>query len=172
MTVPLHPLPLPRVPDWAALRAHPARDAGLLHFGAGPTLVARRAKLGRPVYLATPYSLRAVDPEGRWSADMSVAAMGDAGREIVRLQQVGVTAISPVALSGVAVHATLYPRPMLDPLDAGLWAEWCRPILDSCSAVVVPDIRGWSRSLGIWHEVRAALARQTSVFVYAEGPER
>ncbi|RAZ84429.1 DUF1937 family protein [Cereibacter johrii] len=172
MTVPLHPTPLSRVPDWAALRAHPARDAGLLHFGAGPALVARRAKLGRPVYLATPYSLRAVDREGRWSADMSAAAMGDAGREIVRLQQVGVTAISPVALSGVAVHATLYPRPVLDPLDAVLWAEWCRPILDSCSAVVVPDIRGWSRSLGIWHEVRAALARQTSVFVYAERPEQ
>ncbi len=171
MTAPVRPSLLPREPNWPMLARHRAQGSGLLRFGASPALVARHARWGRPVYLASPYTLRARAEDGSWCEHRSAAAMRDAAEECVRLLEVGVTAISPVALSAVMVHATRFPRLRLDPFSVPLWEEWCRPILDSCAAVVVPEISGWSQSHGIWHEVRLALAAQVPVFVYAERPE-
>lgn len=159
--------------QWAALDTRAAEACGLLRFGATPALVARHARWGRPVYLASPYSLRARGEDGAWCEHRSAAAMRDAAIECARLLEVGVTAISPVALSAVMIHATRFPRLHLDPFSVPLWDEWCRPILDSCAAVVVPDIHGWSQSRGIWREVRIALACQVPVFIYAsEVPEQ
>ncbi|RHZ90391.1 DUF1937 family protein [Cereibacter sphaeroides] len=156
-----------RSSGWAALRRHPAGRADLLRWGATPALVARHAHWGRPVYLASPYTLRAVGPDGRWSAELSEAAMAEAAREVARLLEVGVTAISPVVLSAAALHATMFPRLRIDPFNPVLWEDWCRRILTVCAAVVVPEIRGWSDSIGIRHEVASALAAQMPVFIYA-----
>ncbi|AXQ93186.1 DUF1937 family protein [Cereibacter azotoformans] len=171
MTAPLRPSDLPRAPQWAVLAAHRAQAHGLLRFGASPALVARHARWGRPVYLASPYSLRARADDGSWCEHRSEAAMRDAAVECARLLAVGVSAVSPIVQSAAMIHATRFPSMRLDPFNVPLWEEWCRPILDSCAAVVVPDIRGWSQSHGIWHEVRLALACQMPVFVYAERAE-
>ncbi|MGP3699084.1 DUF1937 family protein [Rhodobacter sp. NSM] len=156
-----------RSSGWAALRRHPAGQADLLRWHADPALVARHARWGRPVYLASPYTLRAIGPDGCWSRDQSEAAMAEAAREVARLLEVGVTAISPVVLSAAALHATMFPRLRIDPFNPVLWEDWCRPILSVCAAVVVPEIRGWAQSTGIRHEVASALAAQVPVFIYA-----
>jgi len=79
----------------------------------------------------------------------------------------GVTAVSPIVLADGMCHATEH----LDPLDVRFWTRWCAPILAAARAVVVPDIPGWSRSEGVWHEVREALGRSLPVHVYARGVE-
>ncbi|MGP3699209.1 DUF1937 family protein [Rhodobacter sp. NSM] len=171
MTAPMRPSFPARDPQWSLLAQHRAQGSGLLRFGASLYLVARHARWGRPVYLASPYTLRARAEDGSWSASGSEAAMRDAAVECARLLEVGVSAVSPIVQSAAMIHATRFPSMRLDPFNVPLWEEWCRPILDSCAAVVVPDIRGWSQSHGIWHEVRLALAGQMPVFVYAERPE-
>ncbi|WP_409337862.1 DUF1937 family protein [Cereibacter sphaeroides] len=36
----------------------------------------------------------------------------------------------------------------VDPFNPVLWEDWRRPLLTVCTAVVVPEIRGWSDSIG------------------------
>jgi hypothetical protein len=156
--------------SWGALLAPDvAGRFELLKTGATPELVARHCRWGSPVYLATPYSKVSVGPDGIWRRDLSEAAMAVAARESARLLDVGVAAVSPIVLSGAMIHATMYPSPRLAPLDAKLWRNFCRPILDACCAVVVPDVQGWSTSGGVWHEVKISLELQVPVFLYAAG---
>jgi hypothetical protein len=99
-------------------------------------------------------------------------ASAQAARELSRLARVGVTAISPIVQSAEMVHAEAFERvrdaARLDPLDAGFWTRWCTPILNVCSAVVVPDIDGWPESAGVLHEVLETLREtQKPIFFYA-----
>lgn len=161
--------------DWPALLRPAAGPPELMKLGAGPALVARHCRWGQPVYLATPYTRRAAGPDGCWCAERSRAALAEAAREAARLAAVGVTAVSPVVLAVSMVEAEAeagaVPGPRLDPMDEGFWRDWCRPILDACCAVVVPDLPGWRESAGVWREVRLALAWQRPVFLYAEGAD-
>ena len=57
----------------------------------------------------------------------------------------------------------------LDPLDAGFWENWCRPLLNVSCGVVVPDIDGWAQSGGVYREVMWTLREtQRPIFFYAE----
>lgn len=157
---------LSRARAWGAIMN--VRDWGrdpLIHFGASPESVARRA-VGM-VYLATPYSRIAVDGDGRWNLTASMVAADRAARHAARLAAVGITAVSPIVQSAAMCHASH----ALDPLDAAFWTRWCAPLLARCGVVVVPDIEGWDQSDGIWREVQEAVAAMKPVHVYARAEE-
>lgn len=145
----------------------PARRAGLLHVGVGAPDVALRVSGGRPVYLATPYTLRATGADGRLDPYASAAAADDAARAAAALARFGVAAVSPIVLAA----AMCDHDPCLDPLDDAFWTGWCRPLLDACGAVVVPAIDGWADSRGVAHEVAVSLGRMRPVLVAARGVE-
>lgn len=160
-------------PDWGVIFAPIVRDSweGRIWYGAGPETVSKHAPGGRPVYLATPYTLRA-QINGKWSYEASLHCSAQAARELGRLARVGVTGISPIVQSAEMVHAEAFERVRdaapLDPLDAAFWHRWCRPILNACFAVVVPDIDGWPQSDGVFREVMETLAEtQKPIFFYA-----
>lgn len=150
-------------PDWPTLISGPARTSGLLTLGATPQDIAARAT--GYVYLATPYSLEVVGEDGKWSRHRSYLLADLAVMSARRLAGHGVTAVSPIVLTDRMCSMTK----ALDPLDDDYWTRWCAPILRGASAVVVPEIEGWQRSRGIWHEVTWALERAVPVWVGAEG---
>lgn len=155
------PARFPGCQSWPELLRMAPWWPGLLHPGATPASVARVAS--GLVYLATPYSLQATDPRnGRWRRDWSDALARAAALEAVALAREGLTAVSPIVQSAAMCNAL----DGLDPLDERLWARWCQPMLDAARAVVVPDIPGWRRSLGVWREVIWALEHNMPVHVY------
>lgn len=150
-------------PAWGSVMAAARRgDLPLVHLGATPQSVARAAS--GLAYLATPYSRIARDADGAWDYAASYRAMMAARAAWIELTELRVTAVSPIAVSADHCHAGF----ALDPLDQEFWTRWCAPFLDAARAVVVPDIAGWDDSDGVWHEVRAALACNKQVHVYAE----
>lgn len=151
-----------------------------LRFGCTPEAVAAAFGGWQPVYLATPYSRECVDDLGAWDYGRSMHMVRVAARAANDLRAVGVSAFSPIVLSGAMVHDTgVYAAsdtswgvkfaPSVDPLDDTAWSRWCQPFLNTCGAVVIPAIDGWQRSAGIWAELRYALDRQLPVFVYGGG---
>lgn len=152
-------------PDWARFCDPEAPQAPLVYRACGPVTVAQRAR--QPVYLATPYSLEVTGPDGRWQMDRSHRMVVLAAMEAARLARVGVTAISPIVLSGDMCHVDTG----LDPLGAGFWHRWCAPVLNACGAVVIPEIPGWWRSRGVWREACFALGAMMPVFIYGPVPE-
>lgn len=153
---------------WAVMMRNAARYAGLITFGARPADVS--ARVGGLVYLASPYSKLVCDRAGGWDYRLSYDAQRAPAVECLHLMRLGVTAVSPIVQSVELIHASMTgiaPVPTIDPLDAGLWQPWCNRLLDAARAVVVPDIRGWSESVGVMAEVQRAMARLTPVFVYA-----
>ena len=166
-----------REPAWGPVLAAAARgEMPLVHVGQSAESVALRFGGRQPVYLATPYSRVCLDASGLWDYGRSVRAMMDAGRAAGDLMAWGVTAFAPVAQSCVMVHARGHFSGTarggvewsngIDPLNAAAWAAWCRPMLNVCGAVVVPNLAGWDQSRGIWAEVSHAIDRNIPVFVY------
>lgn len=166
---------MPRAPGWGALMAE--AQAGLcplLRFGQSPATVATH--VAQPVYMASPYSREVVGADGVWEYARSVEVVRKAALAQAALMAAGVTAISPIVMSGAMVHATCRFEArraagfdgVVDPLDGAAWLQWCWPLLRVCGAVVVPDLPGWDRSNGIWAEVMFAIDRAIPVFVYAE----
>lgn len=118
-------------------------------------------------YLATPYSREVVDYEGDWREERSVELGLRAAQASAALAARGVTAISPIAHASAMVAMPCgADGARLDPLDAAFWDRWCRPLLQRCDSVIVPKIKGWQRSRGIWAEVMTALERSKPVFVW------
>lgn len=153
---------------WAVMMRNAARYAGQITFGATPADVA--ARVGGLVYLASPYSKLVCDRAGVWDYRLSYDAQRAPAVECLHLMRLGVTAVSPVVQSVELIHASMTgiaPIPTVDPLDADLWQPWCNRLLDAARAVVVPEIHGWSDSVGVMAEVERATARQMPVFVYA-----
>lgn len=152
-------------PAWAQMSAPEARLpwAGSLIFGAMPEWVAEEVA-GNMVYLATPYSKEVVNAFGKWNRWQSLEASDRAAREMARLCAAGVTAVSPIH----AAHAICDAAPSIDPLDERFWARWCQPILQASRAVVIPEIAGWDRSVGVWREAVWALRNFRQVYVYAQ----
>ena len=159
--------------NWGILFAPDVRDRwnGRVHFGAGPSTVARFTGGDSPVYLATPYT-KIAQNAGRWSYERSLYASAQAARELGRLARVQVSAISPIVQSAEIVHverALSASGQRLDPLDARFWEDWCRPLLNVSCGVVVPDIDGWAQSGGVYREVMWTLREtQRPIFFYAE----
>lgn len=155
----------PARPDWAALHVYEGvtlrRDVTVAEL--------RRLAMGGLVYLATPYSRRAVDERGRWSLDLSITAMSEASVWAWRLTRAGLSVVSPVMMSAQMVHdeyASERPHQnALDPLDGRAWETWCTPMLAAAQLVVIPPIDGWDRSAGIWREAVAALGANKPVFL-------
>lgn len=162
------------------LQAAQRGEMPLLTTGCYPATVARLYGGRQPVYLATPYSLECRDMLGAWSYKRSAQCARVAARAAAALLRAGVTAVSPIVQAVAMVHSTgdfraAHPggvqfEPTIDPLDDVLFARWCQPILNACGAVVVPDLPGWDRSVGVYAEVRYALAHNTPVYVYADAP--
>ena len=168
-----------RDPAWGpVLQAARRGVLPLVRVGASPASVAQSLDGRRPCYLATPYSRKVVDAQGIWDHHRSVQAMIGAARAAADLLQVGITAISPIVQAAAMLHAksALVGQPDggtrwiagIDPLDGALWQRWCAPLLAVSAAVVVPDLAGWDRSVGIWVEVRFALDHDIPVFVYGD----
>lgn len=162
-------------PAWPMLMAAGAqhRVSPLLHVGCDLDRVARHATAGIQ-YLATPFS-KAVRAEGGGYCQTAAFDMAArAGCHARALSLAGVTAISPIiqAVEMCSSRPAAGPgaaRP--DPLDLAFWETWCRPLLFACRSVIVPDIAGWSTSVGIWREVVWALDRNMPVFLYAGAME-
>jgi hypothetical protein len=154
------------LPGWAPLVAR-HRNV-LLHFGAGPDLVASRAPRGRPVYLASPYSKRVISDEtGDWDPHLSMLCALEAAEFAAVLMRFGVTALSPIAQAHLMVRAVIDGPMRVDPLAQAEWGDWCRPILAACGAVLVLDLPGWAESVGVLGEVSGALAQNKQVFIAA-----
>ncbi len=144
----------------------------LCRFYCSPRVVAAWFSGRRPVYLATPYSRRAVDEAGVFNPARSREAIDCAVYESARLLQEGVSAISPISISGAMIHANLergWGLDLPDPLDGRAWALWCGPLIDASCAVVVPDIDGALQSDGVRQEVLYAISRNRRVFFYESG---
>lgn len=159
--------------NWGVLFAPDVRLRwdGRVFYGAGPKTVAQFTAGDAPVYLATPYS-KIAQRAGKWAYELSLTASAQAACEMGRLARAGVTAVSPIVQSAEIIHferALAATGQMLDPLDAGFWESWCRPMLNVSCAVVVPAIDGWAQSEGVFREVMWTL-RETNrpVFFYAE----
>lgn len=153
------------LPGWGPMIAR--HGDLLLHFGAGPEVVAARAPRGRPVYLASPYSRRVLDAGGQWDSHLSMICALEAAEEAAGLMQMGVTALSPIAQAHLMVRAVTFGPQAIDPLDPAAWFDWCRPMLAACGAVYVPDLPGWAASVGVCGEVADALVQCKQVFIAA-----
>lgn len=163
----------PARPAWGQVFAAAARGEAM-RVG-GPVLLGQRLDevalhcRGGLVYLATPYTARAMDRDGDWCAEAGQDAADAAALWVGHLAEAGVTAISPV----VQAHAACLERPAtLDPLREAFWQAWCRPILHRCKSMVIPEIDGWDRSHGIWAEFGWALGHGMPVYVMACGSGR
>ncbi len=96
------------------------------------------------VYLASAYSLQ---------PDLNEAALA-AGRAAADLMRLGYVVYSPIALGHAIVHADSLRRD--DPIGARdwkLWKEQATPFLERCDMVVVLEMDGWQRSLGVAWEI-------------------
>lgn len=156
-------------PDWSAL--HEFEGLTLLRDIGVAELAARFR--GRLIYLATPYSRRAVDENGAWCLYRSMTAAAEASAWAWRFARAGLTAVSPVMLSAQMVqdeYAAEHPHAdALGPLDHAAWETWCRPMLAAAELVAIPPIDGWDVSRGVWRETVAALAVNKPVIVMGEG---
>lgn len=169
---PHHPARWPARPAWGAMFAVAQSGAGfgvgeLVRLGQGVKDISRNCR-GRLVYLATPYSLRAVNYHGDWSAMQGDEAEADAALWVGNLAVAGVTAISPIVLSH---RACLHVSDRVDPLDGAFWHGWCRPLMHRCDALVIPEIAGWDASAGIWAEFGWFVGANRPVFVMGDGRE-
>lgn len=156
-------------PDWPALFAM-QRDGDLpltCRFGVEMEDLARWLPPGQ-AYLASPYSLEAVDAEGNFERWRSWRAASQASRVQHALMAHGITAVSPI----VQADAMVFAGPEVDPLDDGLWHRWCRPMMNASRAVIVSDQPGWHRSRGVWAEAIWAIRHSVHLAVLAgEVPE-
>ena len=145
---------------------------GLIKWGATPADVAETCK-DVMVYVATAYSLRTVDENGKWCPFRSMDLAREAAREVAVLQGLGVSAWSPIVSSamvcradvGMAARGTV--DRLIDPMDADFWEKINAPLLAASQAVVVPDLPGWTASAGVMDEIHTALRRNTRVFLYS-----
>ena len=143
---------------------------GLIKWGATPADVAATCK-GVMVYVATPYSLRTVDARGVWCQNKSMDLGIEAAFQVARLQQLGVSAWSPIVSSAMVCDvlsemAGEFGQRMIDPMDADFWEGINAPLLAASQAVVVPDLPGWDASAGVMDEIHAALRAGKPVYMY------
>lgn len=158
---------------WAAARVESGLQP-LLHFGAGPSDVAVRAR-GRQVYLASPFRRHIEALQGLDGTEMlrgMIALQWTSARALDRLAAEGVAAVSPVVQSIAMLESR--PRGGLGDLrahrgalDDPFWTDWSRLLLEASGAVWVPAIEGWAHSDGIRREALWALSRNMLVFVEA-----
>lgn len=151
---------------WGNILQGDAAAIGLIMLAATPETVASGAR-GGLVYLATPYSREVRGRGGRWSFEKSVLMQCYAAQAADALLAVGITAISPIVQAAAMVQSR--EGRGVDPLDRDAWTAWCRPMLNACAALVVPDVPGWQRSEGVHAEVAWALSTNRRVYVYAGG---
>ncbi|RVV99716.1 DUF1937 family protein [Mesobaculum littorinae] len=150
----------PSAPDWPGL-AHAQGELALYHC---PLFRAVADLRGQLVYLATPYTKPVTGDDGTFDLNASYAAVTTAARWSAMFAAEGVTAVSPIVMAGEMVHADPFHGD-LDPLDQGFWADWCRPLLRACRAVVVPPIPGADVSTGVWAEALDAVSRNRRVYL-------
>lgn len=127
----------------------------MLTLSSYPTVFHGRGHLfefiGRPVYLATPYSAYAALGDGDRAEEL-------AAKWVARIAEDDVLAVSPVILGHRAMVAGGASGQALERRDHGWWMRRCLPILHASRALVIADIDGWDESEGIEIEVRAAAA--------------
>lgn len=128
-----------------------------------------------PVYLATPYSRRAIGPDGLFDLMRAQDACADALRVLRILTLADVPAFAPIVQSH-AVICDLLASASCDAgaaqvagfaLDGAFWERLNRPHVMACRSLYVPDIAGWQDSVGIRAEVAAMLARNRPVLIQA-----
>ena len=155
-------------PNWNALLDSAYVKSNTLILDASPDMVHTDCG-GLLSYLATPYSLNAVDDNGEWceyQSDMHTLA---ASRWVRWLYQSGVVTVSPIIQSSAIVKSDDLGR--IDPLDAGFWERHCTLLLANCQRVIVPPMYGWKHSYGVWAEVNAALSRNCKVYLLDHASE-
>lgn len=165
--------------EWGALiNAALSGQAGRVLARAFPEMVAGVMGGQGVAYVATPYSRVAVDRDGLWSFEGSLRCARLASAELNALRIAGVSAISPIVMAhgmiesagqfqGVGHSGGVQFVPRIDPLDDAMWMRWCMPLISAATCIVVPDLPGWDRSVGIEAEARAAINLGKPVFLYA-----
>jgi hypothetical protein len=91
--------------------------------------------------------------------------------EALRLTGSGFHVISPLAMIGPMLEedpGNSFGFPLPDPYNRTAWREWCRPFLDVCRVVIVPDLPGAVQSDAIRDEVRFAIKRNKIVYFYEQ----
>lgn len=150
-------------PNWNALHDSAWTETDMLVFGLTSRDVSKRAK-GRLVYLASPYSKLAVDHHGKFCDRRSKQAADDAARWQSIFAFEGLTSISPIMVS-VNICDMDVTDAYFDPLDENYWENWCRPLLAQSEVLVIPPIKGWDESIGVWREAVYFIKRCRPVFL-------
>ena len=151
--------------EWGNLRSGKHADAGLLRFGV--SLADLENNCGALLaYLATPYSLESVDERGDWNAASSRRMASEAAYWAGILATRGVNVTSPIIQSAAMVDAV--GKNIIDPLDNSFWAGWCGLILLNTQRLIVPPIRGWQKSSGIFAEVMWMLESNRAVYIMGD----
>lgn len=119
---------------------------------------------GRLVYMATPYSKLVTADDGSWDHGRSVAVEVRTARWAREFALQGVTVASPILTACAILNADVLHCD-IDPLDDDFWACWCQPMLEACSAVVIPPMSGWDQSLGVYREALWALSYMVPVYL-------
>jgi hypothetical protein len=151
----------PTDPDWGWLRRE-YRDAVLLQRDCLFGLVTQSCR-GRMGYLATPYSREVLDEKGNWDAGLSSRSNSFTASWVRLFAVHGVTVVSPIVQACAMIASDL--EDSIDPLDDDFWSSWCAPMLDASHFVIVPPMKGWERSKGVWREVCRALDGKMQVFL-------
>ncbi|MCL4069019.1 DUF1937 family protein [Pseudomonas sp. GX19020] len=154
--------------DWGAVMMPKGRWSALVETDTAPARVAQYAS--GQIYLAAPYPLAVRGRQAEWKPALSERIALLAAREILRLMQLGVSAVCPVQMrAGMCIASPLVdePPPALDP---HVWQDWAIPMLAVSRMVVVPDIPGWSVCPEVWATAVWALNRNIPLHIYAGEP--
>jgi len=146
--------------DWAALQA----TSGTVYRDPGPDVI--EIFRGRQVYMATPVT-QYID---RGEAGIAIQLAAEAEAHLLSL---GLSPVSPAILTVTAVMARGDDviGLQLQAMDHGWWMRRCLPWMEPSAACVVPAIRGWQASLGVWQEASWFAARRRPVLLFGDtGP--
>lgn len=154
--------------DWRAVMLAKGQWSALVKVDTAPASVARAA-VGQ-TYLAAPYPLAVRGRQEEWKPALSERIAYLAAYEILRLMQMGVSAVCPVEMRARMCIAAPLVDEAPHALDSNAWQDWSRPMLEASRLVVVPDIPGWSVCPEVWATVVWALTRNVPVHIYAGEP--
>jgi hypothetical protein len=139
--------------DWPALEAAP----GVIR---GPGLDALDRLRGRQIYVATPVSQYLA----RGEAEIALQLASEAAAYLMSL---GLSPVAPAVLTLAAVLARGDDLVglQLQAMDHDWWMRRCLPWIEASAACVVPPLRGWDTSQGVWREASLFALRQRPVLL-------
>jgi hypothetical protein len=112
---------------------------------------------GRQIYMATPVSQYLARGEAQIALQLAAEAAA-------HLMSLGLSPVAPAVLTLAALLARGDDLVglQLQAMDHDWWMRRCLPWIEASAACVVPPLRGWDTSQGVWQEA--------SLFALSERP--